>query len=78
MGRTMAIVTYKWRGFVLGTYTDPIKLGILRALDIKIGGLCLRTVSTCFLTKLLGMGSTTFDSRIQQFLHTDTLSPGSR
>jgi hypothetical protein len=78
----MAIVTYKRRGFVLGTYTNPMKLGILCALDIKlrfevyVSVLSVRP--TNFLTKLLGTGSATFNSHIQQFLKIDTLFLESR
>jgi hypothetical protein len=70
----MAIVTYKYRGFVTGTYTDPMQLRLLCALDIKVGGLQLRTISTYFLTGSLGEGSATFNQRIQRFLHTKSLS----
>jgi hypothetical protein len=78
MGRTMAIVIYKWRKFVLDMYTYLIKLEIFCVLNVKIESICLRTVSIYFSTKSLGTGSITFISRIQQSLHTDTLSPESQ
>ena len=35
----MVIVTYRWRGFIINTYTDPMDMGILNALDIQAGDL---------------------------------------
>ena len=37
MGGGVAIVNYKWKGFVHSSFTDPMGLGILNSLDIKVG-----------------------------------------
>ena len=43
MEGTMAIVTYRWRGFVTKTYTDAIGMGIMNALDVRAGDLNVRS-----------------------------------
>jgi hypothetical protein len=37
MGDAIAIVNYKWKSYICDTSTDPMGVGIINSIDIKIG-----------------------------------------
>ena len=49
MGATLAIVTYKWKGFLTHTYTDPMGIGIINALYFKVEGLYFCSINAYLL-----------------------------
>ena len=75
MGAALAIITYKWKGFLTSTYTDPIGLGIVNALHFKVDGLSFSSINTYCLPTTHGDGPATLYARIKRFTELGTTSP---
>jgi len=75
MGGAVAIVTYKWKGYITQTYTDPMNLGVINVLYFKVDGLTLCCINAYFLPTTHGEGPATLHARIRRFLDLRTTSP---
>ena len=75
MGAAMAIVSYRWKGFLTHTYTDPMGLGIVNALYFKVEDLTFSSINAYFLPSTHGDGPATLYARISRFLDLPTTSP---
>jgi hypothetical protein len=64
MGGAIAIVNYKWKSFVCGTSTDPMGMGILNTIDIRLDDNRIRLINVYFLPRTLTTGKATLHSRI--------------
>jgi len=64
MGGGVAIVNYKWKGFVHSSFTDPMGLGILNSLDIKVGDYKFSCMNGYFPPSCSGTGIATLHDRL--------------
>jgi len=69
MGGGIAIVNYKWKGYVTLASPDPMGLGLLNTLDIKTGCYEISCINAYFPPHASGTGRATLHARISRHQH---------
>ena len=70
MGGAIAIVSYRWKGFITKTKTDPTKAGILNYIDFKRGPYSFRIINAYLPPSTNGDGPATITARVNRHQHT--------
>ena len=75
MGGAVAIVNYKWKNFIVenSMSTDPMGMGIINSIDIRLDDYWIRAVNIYFLCTSLTTGYATMHSRIKRHQQTSNI-----
>ena len=78
MGGAVAIVNYTWKHYVEKTSTDPMGMGIINSIDIKVGPSStdkIRSINVYLIPTQATVGKATIHSRVTRHQHQATSPP---